>query len=404
LFFAFLPFSVSACSQPRSQAVILVSVDGLRWDFPEKASTPNLDYLASTGVRADRLVPSFPTKTFPNHYTIVTGLYPGHHGILANNMYDPVRHAFFGLDLRDAIRDSTWWRGEPIWVTAEKQGLKTAPIFWVGSEAAIEGVRPTYWVPFDATWSNQKRVEKALALLDLPPAERPKFVMVYFNSVDDACHDYGTLSNEVKTAIHEADQDIGLLLTGLRARDLLDKVDIIVVSDHGHADLSPDRVIYLDDYLDLDLVQMVDWNPVAAINPSKCTEDYIYQKLANAHPHLRVYRSNGVPERYHYRGDRNLPKIIAIADEGWTITSHRTVKPGYISGSTHGFDNHLSSMGATFIAHGPAFKSGFKMPAFANIHIYELLARLLDIQPARNDGSLDSVKVMLRPSSWFPKL
>ena len=396
-----LSFAMTACSSKRPPTVILISIDGLRWDFPEKTATPTLDFLTRSGVRAERLIPSFPTKTFPNHYTIVTGLYPGHNGILANNMYDPVRHKFFALDLRDAIRDSTWWRGEPIWVTAEKQGLKTAPIFWVGSETTINGIKPTYQVPFDATWSNRKRVEKALELLDLPPSERPFFLTIYFNNVDDACHDFGTSSDEVKKAIRDADQDIGFLLAGLKTRNLLEKVDILVVSDHGHADLSPDRVIYLDDYLDLDLVQVVDWNPVAEINPAEETEEEIYDQLVHANPHWTVYHRDEIPRRYHYRGDRNLPKIIAVADEGWAITSHRTVKPEYISGSTHGFDNHLLSMGATFIAHGPDFKSGFKMPPFANIHIYELLTHLLDLAPAPNDGSLDSVKVMLRSDSWF---
>lgn len=378
------------------QTVILISIDGFRWDYPEKADTPNIDYLIEHGVRAKSLIPCFPTKTFPNHYTIVTGLYPEHHGIIANNMYNPERSEYFRLSLREAVRDPVWWGGEPIWVTAEKNGLIAASYFWPGSGTKIKGTLPTYWYEYDGSVPNEARIQQLLKWLDLPEERRPALLLTYFSVIDDAGHDYGPESAQVKKAIEYIDSVLGILLDGLRQRALLDRVNIIVVSDHGMAEISPERVIFLDDTIEMKQVDIVDWNPVAAINPFPGQVDSVYHKLVHAHPHLKVYRKHEIPARFNYRDHPCITQILAIADEGWSITSHETVKPEYISGGNHGFDNQARSMGATFIAAGPAFKAGLTVPPFKNVHIYALLAEILDLPPAANDGSLDSVRVLLR--------
>ena len=396
--FSFLQsFGCSVLEQDKP-TIILISLDGFRWDYPEKAKTPNLDFLINSGVRAKSLIPCFPTKTFPNHYTIVTGLYPENHGIIANNMYDPVRKKQFKLSIPEAIHDSTWWGGEPIWVTAEKQGLKTACYFWPGSETKIKGVLPTYFFNYDGDVPNEERIEQILKWLDLPSDQRPSLMTIYFSILDHAGHEHGPDSKEVAEAIHYVDSVIGILLDGLKERKLLEKTNVIIVSDHGMAATRADQIIFLDDYIDLDGVDVVDWNPVAVINPGGVEEEKIYQRLMNAHPKLKVYKKEEVPERFHFGKHPVTPKIVAIADEGWSISSHAYVdrRPGYGDGGNHGFDDQLTSMGATFIASGPVFKAGVTVDPFRNIHIYELMAEILDLLPAPNDGSLDSVKVVLR--------
>lgn len=378
--------------------VLLVGIDALGWDFLAKTKTPNLDRLAAGGVTTERLVPVFPSKTFPNFYSIATGLYPAHHGIVANNMYDPDLDAWFQLSDRSAVGDGRWWEGEPIWVTVEKAGLKAAAYFWPGTEARIQEIRPTHWKLYDGSVPNRVRVDQVLEWLDLPADQRPSLITLYFSDVDDAAHVYGIDSKQVLSAVRAVDRSVGRLLTGLEKRGVLEQTNIIVVSDHGMTPVSPDRVIYLDDYLDAGSVEVVDWNPVLALRPRPGREEEVYAALAGAHPHLAVYRKSEIPERFHYRDQPRIQPILGVAGEGWTITSRsrqQRQRDRHL-GANHGYDNQLVSMGATFIATGPAFRQGVVAPPFENIHIYELLCALLDLEPAPNDGDLDVVRGMLR--------
>jgi predicted AlkP superfamily pyrophosphatase or phosphodiesterase len=378
--------------------VILISVDGFRWDYLEKVAAPHLRQLAASGVRAQALIPAFPTKTFPNHYSIVTGLYPEHHGIVANTMYDPEFDAKFSMSNRPAVQDGRWWGGEPLWVTAEKQNQISGILFWPGSEAEILGKRPTYWKIYDDDFPNTARVDTVLAWLDLPATRRPTFLTLYFSDVDHAGHRNSPDSPQVKTAVLEIDAIIGRLAQGLQTRDIFDRVNMIIVSDHGMTEVTSDRVIYLDDYIDLEKVEVIDWNPVVALRPGAMNENEIYEALTNAHPHLRVYRKADIPARLHYQHHRRIMPIIGIADDGWKISRHgaRNTREGFYTSGEHGYDNQLPAMRAIFIAHGPAFKSGFVAAPFQNIHLYHLICAILKLQPAPNDGDLDSVRVMLK--------
>ena len=383
---------------PNKSTIILVSVDAFRWDYPEKTNTPNLDFFISSGVRAKALIPCFPTKTFPNHYSIVTGLYPENHGIIANNMNDPELQEKFSLGNRGAVSDGRWGGGEPIWVTAEKQGLMSAPYFWPGSEAEIKGVRPTYWHEYDGGVPNEARVEQVLNWLDVPVDKRPSFMTVYFSLLDDAGHDSGPDSQEVVEALEEIDSLVGQLKVGLEDRQLLEDVNVIIVSDHGMAEIRRDQVVILDDYIDLSKVEVIDWSPILGLNPKPGNERDIYRSLKGKHPNLKVYRKAEIPERLHYRKHPRIPQILAIADDGWSITSRSYFeeRPYRFEGGAHGFDNQLASMGGIFIARGPAFRSGLTVDSFQNIHVYNLMARILNLEPAPNDGELDSVRIVLR--------
>lgn len=368
--------------------LILLSFDGWRWDYHTKAPTPNLRRLMARGVRAERLIPVFPTKTFPNHYTIVTGLYPVHHGIVGNTMRDPSTGLRFSLGDRKMMGDTRWWAGEPLWVTATRQGRRSATLFWPGSEAEIAGMRPDYWLPYDGTLPNEARVDRILAWLDLPAAERPAFITGYFNDADDAGHVWGPESRAVRDAIARLDVLLGRLVRGLEARQLLDRVNIVVVSDHGMAGRRADRVIALADYLDLDTVEIVEIDPHLTLNVRGASVEDVYRRLARAHPHLRVYRRDQTPEHWRFRGHPRIPAIVGMSDEGWILAARRpavAAAPGRTSGN-HGYDPRVRAMHGLFVAAGPAFRRGATAPPFETVHVYTALAGALGVTPAPNDG------------------
>jgi predicted AlkP superfamily pyrophosphatase or phosphodiesterase len=382
--------------------VILISIDGFRADYVDKIDTPNLHSIIDRGTRAKYMIPSFPAKTFPNHYTIATGLYPGHHGIVANTMYDPERDAWFKIEDRSAVADSRWWGGEPIWVTAEKQGVITAPLCWPGSQAKIEGVTPHYGLDWKDVKKPIEPVDKALSLIDLPVQERPRFITVYFNLVDDAGHDFGPLSPEVKKAVKEVDGAIGELLNGLKDRGIEDRIDVVVVSDHGMGSISPKRVVYLDDYLDLPNTLIVDGSPVLALRPKDGNVQALHDR-AKRIPHAKAYLSSEMPERWHYAGSPRVAPVIVLAEDGWTLSTKDYLAKHPLKEGNHGFDIDKKDMRAIFLAAGPGFAKA-KLKAFANVDVYSLLCYLLNIAPAANDGTLEPFKrVLLERNVFGPK-
>jgi predicted AlkP superfamily pyrophosphatase or phosphodiesterase len=385
-------------AQPRSAGtVVLIGIDAFRWDYLERAPAVNLRKLAARGSRTQRLVPSFPTKTYPNFYTLVTGLSMEHHGIVANTMHDSVL-GWFRTGNDPAVRDGRWFGGEPIWVTAEKAGLKTAIHFWPGDESEIKGVRPTRFVGYQGTVSRADRVFRVLDWLGEPAATRPRLVTAYFEEVDVASHDAGPADARTDSAIAAVDSAVGAIVDGVERMGRTGEVDFVIVSDHGMAPSGSEWVIALDDYVSMDSIQVIDWTPVAMIRPRPGRMEYAYRKLKGAHPNLQVYRREEVPARFHFSTGTRIPPIVAVADEGWTITTRRQITAGErVSRGSHGYDNALPSMGATLIAAGPHIRSGVVTPPLSNVHVYPLLAALLGVTPAPSDGATDSIKAMLRP-------
>ena len=390
-----------ACAPPRPTApatghtTILVSLDGFRWDYIDRPYAVQLRAVAARGVRARRMVPAFPSKTFPNHYTLVTGLYPEHHGIIANTMWDDEIGKTFSLGGRDVMVDPRWWGGEPLWVTAVKHGRKSASYFWPGSDLPINGVLPTYYHVYDGKVANAARVRGVLDWLGLPPDSAPLFVTVYMSDVDNAGHDFGPDAPQTDSAIARVDTIIGALVSGIAAAGLSERVNVVVVADHGMTATSPERDIFLYDYIDSSQVIVVDWSPVAAITPRDGQEEAVYARLKGAHPQLAVYRKGDIPARFHYQAHPRITPIVAVAADGWHIA--RRSRPLRGPGGDHGYDPALPSMGALFVAAGPAFKRGVVVEPFQSVHVYELLARITGLPPRPNDGSLDSVRPMLIP-------
>ncbi len=378
--------------------LILISLDGFRHDYFDFAVTPALDQIAANGVKAQGLIPVFPSKTFPNHYSVVTGLYPEHHGIVANTMYDPVFDEWFsiGSGSTSAI-DGKWYGGEPLWVTAEKQGEIAATFFWPGSDARIQGIRPTYYKVFNGSIPFEDRVQQVLGWLALPEKSRPRFVTLYFEWPDSQGHASGPVREAVRPAIEEVDSQIGTLLDGIKDIGLEDHVNIIVVSDHGMSQLSRDRVVFLDDYINLDDVTLVNWSPIADIIPVQAKEEAILQALTGVHPHMQVYKKGMVPAALHYNDHRRIQPIICIADDGWSIGSrvYFDSHPGAYTGGAHGYTPDNQSVWGIFLASGPVFKQAYSVDAFENIHLYELMCHILNLTPAPNDGDFNAVSDVL---------
>jgi predicted AlkP superfamily pyrophosphatase or phosphodiesterase len=396
---------LAACAPPapperapasvRPQKVLLISIDAFRPDYLDRRPAVHLRALARQGVRARWLTSVFPSKTYPAHYTLVTGLWPEHHGIVGNWMWDSTIGYTFKLSDRHAVADPRWWSGEPVWVTAERQGQRAAAYMWPGTEAEIGGVQPSWWRPYTAEVSEAERIGTILAWLELPADSAPRVILTYFGDVDRKGHDFGPDSPMVDSAIARVDSAIGALAAELEARGRGD-VNLVIVSDHGMAGLSPDRAIYLDDYLDLSRVRMIDWSPVAAIAPGEGIDaEAIYRQLAGRHPRLTVHRRAEIPERYHYRAHHRIAPVIAVADEGWLITSRERAPRALRERGSHGYDPAAPSMRAFFLAVGPAFRNGVVVPPFGAIHVYELLCAVLGLRPAENDGTKDSVAAML---------
>ncbi len=385
--------------------LILVSVDGWRWDYIDRANTPNLRALAARGVRAEGLIPSFPSKTIPNHFTIVTGLYPAHHGIISNTMWDDAIGERFTMSAPTAL-DSRWWGGEPVWATAIKQGRRASTMFWPGSEVDIGGIRPTDFKAFDVNFPNGDRVKQVLVWLARPEGERPSFITLYFDDVDTAGHDYGPNAPQTLATAARLDGLLGNLLAGIAASGLADRINVIVVSDHGMSQQALDRKIFLDDYIDLSTVNVVDLSPVLQIAPKTGTVDELYAKLRDRHPALTVYRREDVPAYLHFSGNPRIQPIVGLAADGWAITTRARFEQAKNNpnqtGGDHGYDGRYRSMHGLFVAAGPQFRRGLVVPAFENIHIYELMCRILGLKPAKNDGDAAVTKGFLTGSSFGP--
>ena len=369
--------------------LILISIDGFRPDYFEMAETPALDRLIAGGFKAESLYHVFPTKTFPTHYSAVTGLHPGTHGVVANSMWDPHHHRRFSLRDRDAVGDGYWFRdGEPIWVTAEKQGLKAVTYFWPGSEARIHGIRPTDWKLYSAAIPHAERIEQILDWMDRKGDERPSLYTLYFSRVDSLGHRHGPAADEVLAAVVDVDEHIGRLLDGIDARDGLDNVHIIVISDHGMTRIDRERYIMLDDYLDLSKVQVTDWGPAAQIWAQGISVDQIMAALESAHPKMRVWKREDIPPRYRFGSHRRVPDVLAEADLGWMINNrpYMAARDRFPLYGMHGWDPAWLEMHGILLAHGPAFSPGSRSPAMRSVDLYPLMTRLLDLQPAPNEG------------------
>lgn len=397
-----LPSAVLAKADRGSELVILVSFDGFHPSYLDRGVTPNLSRLARQGVTG-QMRPSFPSKTFPNHWTLVTGLVPDHSGLVGNRFEDPRRP---GVIFTMADEDPFWWNeSEPIWAAAEKAGIRTATMFWPGSNVAWGGalprpramaeggVRPQDWLQFNQAVSNTQRVNTVLDWLRRPEAIRPRLITLYFDLIDTAGHEFGPDDPRMAGVIADADRIVGELVAGIHTLGL--KPNLILVSDHGMAATSSERVIRLDQLADPALYRVVESGPYAALEPTPGNAERLWAALAVAGTHHRCWRRAEVPERLRYGRNPRTPSILCLTDPGWLL------EPGApkqaFSGGAHGYDPAAPEMASLFLASGPAFASGKHLPAFDNVDIAPLLRSLLGLPAAtRSDGTAETFKGVVR--------
>ncbi len=373
--------------------LVIWSLDGFRWDYPKTATTPTLDSLKKAGVIAESLKPSFPTKTFPNHYTLATGLYPDHHGIVLNSFYAPDLEKSYSIRDRESIANGSFYGGEPIWVTAEKQNLKAATLFWVGATAEIKGTRPSFWSYYDESMPFDSRINSIFKWLSLPEQNRPHLIMAYYHEPDLSGHIFGPESTETVAKVEELDHYLNLFFTKLRKLDIYNQINFIITSDHGMNPISLDKRIILDQIIDTaDLAYWDGGNPNYNIKVKDGMLNEVYDALVSGQQNYSVWKHEELPDRLHYGNNIRTHDITIVANEGWSV--YWSWNDPHSLG-THGYDNDLKDMHAIFYAAGSAFKEGYVHPTFENVNVYVLMTEILGLSPAQTDGALENVQQML---------
>ena len=399
---AIITATVYAQQAKTTPYVILVSFDGFRYDYAERYGCPNFQRFINEGASAPAMIPSYPSKTFPNHYTLVTGLYPGNHGLVDNSFYDADKKQVFSMKKQELVEDEHFYGGTPLWQLAQQQGLKSASYFWVGSEAPIKGQFPSYYHRYNENVPNKARVEEVLRWLLLPERERPHFISLYFSLVDSYGHDYGPESEEIKQAVMEADQLLGMLMQGVDVLGL--PINVIVTSDHGMYNMQDSRytMIYLDEIMpSLDSSDVVVRGSTQAHvycnDPEK--EKLIYDDLKYYQENYKVYRKNETPPKWNYRNNPRIGDILVVANPGHELKDSRGegTAPGKKVWGTHGFDPYITpDMGAIFYALGPNIKPGRKSLAFENVHVYPFIAKILGLTIPKVDGDFNVLSEFYR--------
>ena len=387
--------------------VILVSFDGFRHDYVEKFNAPNFKAFMTQGISAEAMLPSYPSKTFPNHYTIVTGLYPGHHGLVDNNFYDPVLDMEYGVSKREAVENPVFYGGLPLWQLVQRNGMKSASYFWVGSEAPVAGSFPDYYHIYDGSVPNEKRINGVIDWLNLPEKDRPHFISLYFSLVDTQGHAFGPNSAKTKEAVLEADRLLGLLVAQVDALKM--PVNIVLVSDHGMNEIQPK----VENYFTVsELLNGLDTSRFRFVNNGThghfYTEDKDYLKeIASTlktkpgSQHFKVFFKDEIPTHWHYSQHYRVGDLFIKMNPGYYLTSsakkQSIIQNKQVRGE-HGFDaNETVDMGGIFYAKGPAFKSGLKIKKFSNVHIYPLIAQILKIRKLpKIDGKLEVLSPFLK--------
>ena len=387
----FLWFALTAFAE--RPYVLLISLDGFRSDYAQKYHAQNLLEMAEQGASAKGLIPSFPSLTFPNHITLVTGMYPEHHGIVGNNLYDPVRKQEFSMSA--ASTDGSWYKAKPLWVLAEQHGIRTACMFWPASDAEIDGVRPSAWFKYDGRVPNQKRVDQILTWLKLPEPQRPHFLTLYFDDVDSAGHTYGPDAPETGAAVQRVDALIGELRRGIAGSGL--PVNIIVVADHG-MQYAPE-LIALASFTDLSGVRVISGGPFALLySPDAGTTERLYRDLHGKSPKFEVYRRMDVPEHLHYSADPRIGDLVVIVNEPVQLTV-REQPGGHVSPGRHGFDPaRFPTMRAIFVAAGPNIRRRARLGLVENTGVMPFIAKILNLKlPPGLDGTDKSFRRAYRP-------
>ena len=388
---AMLPWHAMAAG--RDTYTVIISLDGLRWDYLDTYDVPFMQQLAREGVKAV-MQPSFPSKTFPNHYTLATGLTPDHHGIIANSFWDREGGVEYSLKNKVTRADGKYYGGDPVWLTAKHQGVKTATVFWVGSDVAIHGEHPTYWRDYQTQQLDfEGRVDEILRLLKMPEKDRPHLVMAYFEEPDRSGHNYGPMNRLTRRAMEDMDRLLSLMWTRIQMLPIASQVNLIITGDHGMTSVDPKRFVDIDDVLPKHwYTRFCNDYPTLIYASAPQYIDSICEAMQHV-DHVRAWKAADIPAYLAYGTNKNMGDVIVLPDVGWLFAD----KPSGKQRGSHGFDHMAADMQVGFRAIGPDFKVGYEKPdRFRNVCLYPLLCYLLGVTPSPNDGNLDEVRDMLR--------
>uniref|UniRef100_A0A0B8S088 Alkaline phosphodiesterase I n=1 Tax=Sus scrofa domesticus TaxID=9825 RepID=A0A0B8S088_PIG len=392
--------------------VLLFSLDGFRAEYLHTwgGLLPVISKLKTCGTYTKNMRPVYPTKTFPNHYSIVTGLYPESHGIIDNKMYDPKMNANFALKTKEKFNPE-WYKGEPIWLTAKYQGVKSGTFFWPGSDVKINGILPDLYKIYNGSVPFEERILAVLKWLQLPKDERPHFYTLYLEEPDSSGHSYGPVSSEVIRALQRVDDMVGMLMDGLKELNLHRCLNLILISDHGMEQGSCKKYVYLNKYLgDIKNVKVV-YGPAARLRPSDVPDKYysfnyegIAKNLSCQEPnqHFKPYLKHFLPKRLHFAKSDRIEPLTFYLDPQWQLALNPSERK-YCGGGFHGSDNAFSNMQALFIGYGPGFKHSIEVDPFENIEVYNLMCDLLNLTPAPNNGTHGSLNHLLKNPVYTPK-
>ena len=393
--------TTNSIASEKKPYLILISLDGFRWDYLEKYKPPHLINFIKNGINSESLIPSFPTKTFPNHYTIATGMYPDKHGIIANSFYSYDKDMTYRIRDRAMVEDGSFYEGNPIWIQANKSNMVTASYFFVGTEANIQGLKPTYYYRFDNSVKNEVRVNQAIDWLKLPPKKRPHLITMYFSDMDDTGHKYGTKNDEeLKKTLFELDKQLGVLFKGIEKTGL--PVNIIIVSDHGMSTVAISNFIAIEKIENDSLYTSIDNGAIVNIHPNDKNQiDSIYTYLKKKESNFKVYKTENTPGFEYIPKNKNWGAIQILPDFGYYFSSTKgiTSRKQHINTNfgVHGYDQKYKEMHGIFYANGPAFKKAYRIPSIKNIHIYPLMCEILGLEvPSNIDGNLDQIKNVLK--------
>ncbi|MBR1402392.1 MAG: alkaline phosphatase family protein [Prevotella sp.] len=383
-------FATLLHAQSQRNYTVVISLDGCRWDYPQTFDTPFFDWMASQGVESG-LLPSFPSKTFPNHYALATGLYPDHHGIIANKFLCREDGSVFSLSNPDTKFNPKFYGGEPIWITAQKQGLHTAVFYWPGSDVKVKGMYPDKYYLYDQKpqLTFDERVNGIIEELKKPEENRPQLIMAYFEQPDYNGHLYGPLSKLTRSAAMSMDSLMQRLYSGIQQLPIAGKVNFIVLSDHGMTLTEPSRQIPVKSCLKKEWLVQIEGDVPANIYVQPDCEDSVYNALKET-DHVKVWKRKDIPAYLHYGSNENVGDIVVLPDLGWLFTDEKVT-----TGGVHGYDHEYSDMQAMFRAVGPDFKH-IKHPHLRNVNVYPLLCHLLGIAQSKNDGCLDEIRDILK--------
>lgn len=383
------PATSAAAGRPY---VVVVSLDAFRHDYLDRYHPAALERLAARGIVAEGLIPPFPSKTFPSHYTIATGLYPGHHGIVSNTFYDPAFDEWFRVKDSTTVRDGRWYGGVPIWIAAEREGVRSSTYFWPGSEGAVQGMRPSATWRYRGSTPDSVRVDASLAQLRRSPPRRPHLVMLYLSDVDDTTHRRGPESPGTAVAVAAVDRAVARLLDGVDRLPIRDSVNVVVVSDHGMRESAPEKILPLRPMLaaagiDTLRVRMGDNGPVMSLwfGGDSALARRTLAVLNAGLAHARAYARGATLARWHLDGNVRAGDVIVVAEPGWFVAKGQ--RDRVLDRGNHGWDPIDPAMHGIFVAAGPQIARAGRIPAFESVGVYPFLVALLRLERApRSDG------------------